>query len=1185
MRKLISKYDQLTSNAITYKIWLTMRLTIILLMAFFLNASAAGFSQKVTLNKVNAGLEDILLSIYEQTGFSYSAKNDDLRNARRVTVNVKNEELIQVLDLCFRNQNLTYVIKDKIIIIKEKLVELVPLENDLTASFKINIKGRIKNENGEPAPATISVKGTKYAVNTDANGYFVLQGIEESATLIITGVSIETMEVKVLGSTEFLEITVKNRAVIGEEVVVIGSDGYRVVEPNKDNGSYTIINNYVLNEQRGSNILDRLKEVSSGVLFDYSKRTSINKKLNFNVRGYATINGLQDPLIVVDNFPYEGDISNINPNDVESITILKDAAATSIYGPRGGNGVVVIALKKGKLNQDLKIQITSEVIVSGEPNLSYLNEMTSEDYIDVEQLLFNRGFFNSAINNSSKPPLTPAVEVFLKRKNRLISAADSASQINALKAISTRDEYLKYFYQPGVTQRYGINMSGGGEKMGWLISGSFDKNISNLKAVFDKINLRIDHTYRPIRNLRVDFAAYYTNSKSISGAPAYNSIPIGSRVSVPYLRFADDNGNPLPVANQIRDGYTDTAGAGKLLNWKYYPLEEYKHSKFSNRIDELVANVGLNYILFKGLAVDLKYQHQIQNTTQEFYSDIESFAARNLINQFSQLNRTTGIVRYIVPLGGILDLTTSKLVSKNLRFQLNFNRVFGSHSLSAISGGEVREVTNSNNRGTIYGYNDDPRYSGPVDFVNLYPNFITGSNSSIPGMATSNLMTSRYINIYINSSYTYKEKYIITLSARKDGSNYFGVNTNNKWRPLWSSGLGWNLSKENFKIPWLSECILRLTYGYSGNLDLTRTALPVIGGIGSNPISGLPFGRINDPNNPELRWEKVGQLKIGLDFSLKGQIVSGSIEYYKKSASDLYGPSPYDYTTFGASNLITKNVANMEGKGIDVILNVKVLDKKLKWNTNILFSYNTNKVTKYFGTSSFDITRILGGSGVLITPLIGKPLYAVAAYRWGGLDANGNPQGYINGQLSTNYIGIRDEANLKGTSGNILYIGSTTPRYFGSLINRLSWKRISVAVNLSYRFGYYFKKPTLSYSSLVTNGVGDREYADRWQKPGDEIVTYVPAFVYPVDINRNSFYTSADVHYLKGDHVRLQYIDLKYSFDRTVWRNIPFNELQVYLNASNLGILWRKNKLGFDPEYPSSIPPVKTFTLGVRLGI
>ncbi|WP_276503204.1 SusC/RagA family TonB-linked outer membrane protein [Terrimonas pollutisoli] len=1042
------------------------------------------------------------------------------------------------------------------------------------------VTGRLLSAESGASLAGITIQSTRSqaTVITDAKGEFIIPVNHFPDTLLFShiGYTVFRLPVTKRGSIGAVSLQPNIRQL--SEVVI--STGYQQMKNTESNGAVTVLDNKAINQQRGLNILKRLENITSGLAFNpgYGNGNGANKT-NLSVRGLATISGPLDPLIVLDNFIYEGNISNINPNDIESITVLKDAAASAIWGARAGNGVIIITTKKSRFAQKMKIELSSDLIMTAKPDLLALPEMNISDYIGVEEFLFNKGYFNSVINRKYQS-LTPAVEIFLQHRNGLISSVDSATQINTLKSRDGRRQFEKHFYETGLIRQHALNLRGGSDNLAWIIAGSYDRSMDNLHSSYEKINARFSNTYKPTKNLRIDLGVYYTASKSVSGKYPYSTVSLINGRYVPYLQYASVDGAAMPVANMYRSAYTDTAGAGLLLDWNYYPLEDYKHNKTTTRLNELMANVGVSYQLLKPLSISLQYQYQKQTSNGEGLAGMQSFSTRNTINLFSQLDRATSKIKYIVPLGDVLRRSTANRKSQNIRAQLNFNKTWSAHSINAIAGAEAREIAGDSYGTVFYGYRADPLTFANVDVVNRYPTFITGAFQSIAGAPTMTNTSNRFVSVYTSIFYSWKDRYSFSTSARKDGSNILGVKTNDKWKPLWSAGLGWTLSKESFyKVEWLPFLKLRSTYGYSGNLDLSRTALP-LASYGSDFITGLSVASINTLNNPHLRWEQVGQWNTGIEFFTINKTLSGSLDFYIKKATDLYGKAPYDYTAWGQQNTLIRNVASMRATGFDLLLNSINLNKGFKWSSSLLFNYNNSKTTKYFDDAATSLTTLLS-TGRNINPVIGKPLYAIAAYRWGGLDIEGNPQGFLNGQLSTDYSAIFSEAAGKGMQNSgIVYKGSSIPVYFGSLINTFSWRHLELAINISYKLGYYLGKPALSYSSLVNSGTGHKEYADRWQKPGDELITHVPSFVYPVNGNRDAFYSIADINIIKGDHARLQYIDLSYAVGKT--KKWPLQNTRLYVNMANLGIIWRANKDRFDPDFPGIVPLPKTIAFGLK---
>lgn len=1041
------------------------------------------------------------------------------------------------------------------------------------------LNGKVQSATGNPiSGATVTVKRTGRSVQTNDLGNFQVPGVRLGDSLYISHVGFLLNKMSITDLSARLEILLVPSDNAMEEVEVVSS-GYQDIPKERITGSFVKLDKDALNLQAGTNILNRLDGMASGLLFDVGKANGAQGKLGISIRGISTINGPLDPLIVVNGYIYEGDINNINPNDVEQITVLKDAAASSIWGARAGNGVIVITTRRGRFGQPLQISFNSNLIISEKPDFWSLPIMKSADFIDLEQFFFNKGVYNSRIN-SRYQSLTPAVEVFNLRKRGLISATDSAERIDALKSIDSRDQFNRYMYKEGVTQQYALNFRGGSYVHSYTFSAAFDKSISDLDAESRKVNIQFNNSFRPLKNLELDFSVYYTNARNTSGKPAFNQVPVAG-IPIPYIQLANEQGEPLSVEQAYRSAFTDTLVGGRLLDWKYFPMEEYHFNRTVTNSQELFTGIGLRYKFTNWLNLDLKYQYQEQESVSERLAEVESYEARGMINQFTQVDPSTGNLIYIVPIGGIRRLTLGKVRSQTLRSQVNVFKQWKEHEIAAIAGVELREAGHMEEGNLQYGYNRDPLTATVVDHVNPYPTILTGRAERISGMIANSNRINRFVSFFGNASYTFRNRYSVSASARRDGANVFGLSTNDRWKPLWSVGGAWTISKEDFyQLDFLPSLKFRISYGYSGNVDLTRTASAIGYNHNANSVN-IPFTRINVINNPSLRWEQTGMINWGLDFVFQKNRLSGSIEYYRKKGTDLYGTEPYDYTGFGLGGQLTRNIANMKGHGIDLTLNSKIVDRKVKWNSNLIFSYVNNKTSRYNTTAATRIGSLVG-NGTTIVPFIGKPLYAIAAYRWGGLDATGNPQGYVNGELSTDYLAISREVTEKGLEGNVVYLGPSSPPVFGSWINQVSWKQFSVAVSLAYRFGFYFRRNYFTSNGTI-GGTGHSDYEKRWQQPGDEAFTNVPAFLYPFNTRRESFYGLSEINALKGDHVRLQFINLSYNLRNATGFFKFLKDAQLYLIADNLGIIWRQNKEGLDPLYPKTIPPSKNITAGLRM--
>ena len=961
---------------------------------------------------------------------------------------------------------------------------------------------------------------------------------------------------------------------LGEVTV---STGYQVLDRTRATGSFDKLDKARLDQQVGKNLLDRLEAIGNGLTFDRS--TSATGK--FSIRGTSTIRGPRDPLIVVDDFPYSGDLSNINPEDVESITVLKDAAAASIWGTRAGNGVIVITTKKGKKNTPLSASFSASSAFVQKPDLRYEQRISSADALDVEQFLFGKGYYTSQINSSQKPALTPFVELLILNASGKLSDTDLALAKTGFAAHDVYEDFDRYVYKTGVNQQYALSLSGGAEKHSWLVSSGYNRNIDNLDGENARQNLRLSNSFTLLHNLNLNTVFGYTGGKVRAGRPGIGGI-LSTSSLYPYAAFADANGNPLPITKNYRSGYLSSPAIAQLLDWSYYPLLDNQYTDNVTRLTDLVASFDLGYKLPLGFKASLKYNIEEQRTNREILQQLGSYYTRNLINSFAQLG-SGGVVSYPVPIGAIVDRNEGRLRSEQYRGQLDFNREWTSHRLDALIGVEWRKAQSTGVSGRMYGVDTDKLTTGPIDYTRTFPNSVSGSLAYIPDGNGLSQVANNYFSQFVNMAYTFKDTYTLSASARADASNLFGVATNDKWKPLWSVGVAWDISRMSFfNLGFVDQLKVRSTLGFSGNADPSMSGVNTIRYQVNSPYTQSPYAIFDKYANPELRWESVRMLNLGLDFGLLKGRLSGSVEYYSKHASDLFGVYPVDYTT-GVGTTVLRNVAGIKGSGVDLQLSGRILQGGLTWSSMLNLSWYRDKIAKYY-LPSVQGSNFLQ-SNATVSGVEGLPVYSIFSYRWEGLDsATGEPMGFVNGQPSKAYSSIISGTKLT----DLVFHGSALPRYFGNMVNDFGFKRFTLSVALSFKFDYYFRRRGIDYTSLFASGSGHADFSDRWKSPGDEAFTQVPSMPYPISSSRESFYRFAEVLIDRGDYIRIQYINLDYAFDRSLAKKIGLKTLNVFANLANVGIIYRANKHQLDPEYVTSsfnLPPGQTLAFGLRASL
>lgn len=343
--------------------------------------------------------------------------------------------------------------------------------------------------------------------------------------------------------------------------------------------------------------------------------------------------------------------------------------------------------------------------------------------------------------------------------------------------------------------------------------------------------------------------------------------------------------------------------------------------------------------------------------------------------------------------------------------------------------------------------------------------------------------------------------------------------------------------------------------------------------------TGLPFAAINNVPNPDLRWERTGQLNIGVDVGSRNNIISGRLEYFRKKGNDLIGDGIIDPTT-GISQL-RGNFSDMKSHGFDIELkSVNINGSNFKWSTNLIFNYSSEKVTRFdvnYGALTYFNAFATG------RPLVGKPLYSVYSYQWGGLDpATGDPRVILADTLNKTHS-TQTTNNVK--MQDLVYSGRYNAPIFGSLFNNFRWKGLGLTFNIIYKFNYVFRRTSINYSALASNGwkTGHKDFVLRWKQPGDEKLTNVPSIVYPANATRDAFYNQSELLIEKGDHIRLQFVNLNYEFENKLLKQISIQGLRLYFYVNNVGILWRANDKGIDPDYPfMTYPPARTYSFGIK---
>lgn len=1194
-----------------------MKITVILVFLACLQASATAFAQRISLSVRNQPLEKVLKQIKQQSGYYLLFNSEALDGAKPVTLTLKDVGLEDALKTCLQGQNLGFQIEQHTILIVRKAEPVAAPAPDSAV-----YRGRVVNEKGEPLTgATIRKRGSnRQSISIAAAGYFEIYGTPAS-TLIISYVGYQTREVKLDKQDPnaiFIVQLVQENLKLAEVTV---SNGYQEIPQERATGSFEVITAKDLQHATGTNVISRLENITTGLDFHNNltgykydnlfgqtyqqngqQRTGLLNTLT--VRGVTTF-GNKSPLVVIDGVPIlqsadnsgpissnlsdgsvvsffdDNQLDKLNPEDVESISILKDAAAASIWGARASNGVIVITTKRGKYEGPLQVSFGSNFTIAARPDLFAKKEMSSSDFVDLEEYYFQHGLYNAEITGMGKAKtyLTPVVQLLADARAGNISQASADAQINALRNYDVRNDLSKYFLRKAVDQEYHLSLSGGARQLSYYLSAGYDNNLNALPtSSYDRYTLNSNTTFKPFKNLQVNTNFSYTqkNTQDASADVQRNPLVGTNAGFYPYARLADANGKPLVVGRAYAEGFIDTAGSGHLLNWQYRPLEDIYEGTDNSRSQNLGMDLSANYKILPALSLGAYYDYTNDNTQEAILDNADSWYVRNLVNGYTDpvtFNRG-------IPVGAYYAPQNATSTTKSYGARVDLNKGWGKNQVVAVAGVSADELYSITRGSSAYGYDSNLLVYTPYSTTTQYPGFLGGSSSikNFPNFAFDNRV--RTTSIYANADYTYDQRYDFSASARKDASNLYGATINERGQPFWSAGFKWQIDREAFyHISWLPRAAFRLTYGYNGNTNNQYVAAALVQSY-INPETGTGLENISSIPNPKLGWERTGDLNAGLDLGLKNDRISFGFEYYSKQAKNVISFLPIDYTYGIASSPI--NSSDIHSYGMEIHLNtVNIKTSHFSWATTVLFSNNRSIVTRnnvtqtYFGNNP-ELTSMPASP-----PLTGNDLYGFYAIKWAGLDPNtGAARGYLNGQVSESYSKL-----LSQPVSQLKYYRSATPVYFGVFSNTFAYKELSVNVLLSYKLGYYFRRSNaIGYYQIAYYSTQDvfsslsPDFNKRWQKPGDELHTNVPALTYPASSVADRVYQYSSVNVLPADNIHLQEININYLIKTPKW---PVKNIRVFTQLHNLGLLWAANKQGLDPDtYQLSAPIPFTIAFG-----
>ncbi|WP_164112583.1 MULTISPECIES: SusC/RagA family TonB-linked outer membrane protein [Sphingobacterium] len=1173
-----------------------MKLISLLLMMSMVQVNARTFAQTITYARNNVSLSQLFNEIRKQTGLNVLWSAKKVQNKKTIKVNFMKTPVAQVLKESLAGQGLTYEIEDNTIIIKENpmktSVQNVVILND------IDVHGTIKGDNNKPlVGATVTIKGTSKSAITNESGNFLLTNVDEDEVLIVSYVGYLSKEIKVSKNMGVI-VLARTHTDIGETVVF--STGYQRIPKERATGSFDLISGKQIQNKIQTNVLERLEGMAPGLLLIGGKdrpNADPTQDDGLTIRGVSTLYGTKRPLIVVDNFPIEGDINSINPNDVESITILKDAAAASIWGARAANGVIVISTKQGKKG-NITFQYNNSFQFQAKPNIGYLNRLSAADDIAVERKLLTPRY--ETLLGYSNSAFSAFAHLYMDSVAGRITPEEYAQRVSYLSGLDNTDQIKDLMMQSPFTQNHSFSFNGGNDRNQYYGSLNYtNANGYDLKQQDKTYTVFLKTAHQVTQRLSFGVNA---NMNFNNGTDA----PV-SALSIfklkPYAMLQDELGNPMVVnrnADPANQNSSNVFSIAQRMAWgladeSYYPLKELnnKDIRFDGAAQRIQAE--LNYKIAEGINLGVSYQFEKGNLKKRVHTLSQQADLLKQINDFitpslddngqfaTNLDGTLLTPQYNIPQGAKLDEVNSNYSGHVIRGILSIDKTLHTdHAIAAQLGVENKKSVNSATAVTKYGYDDLTLKFINLDWQRLQNLPVTLLSIRYPFDGMNDFFSyeeNRFVSAFGNASYTFKNKYIASGSIRIDQTNLFGTDPKYLYKPMWSAGVAWNASKETFfeGLSFVNDLQLRATYGINGNIPKNSGPF-MIAAADVNFITGQPSNWIISPANNALRWERTATSNIGVDFGLFGYRIIGKLDYYKRNTTDILGDESLN-PTYGFSNAQI-NSASMTNKGFEAQLTTKNIDgQNFRWSTTFMYAHNKNKITHSALSPAFNNPRAIANGSPF---LVGMPYGGLYSIRFAGLSED-------KGQLQV----LDADGNLENSEEGLTsrldfayFSGSTRPIHNGAFTNMFGYRNF----DLSCMFVFYAGSVARQNMPRGVRGPNalDGRLADAWKKPGDEHITSIPNVI----DDPNSWYTNTyyrnylDVNVFNSSYAKLREVILTY--------NVPANSLNriKYLKGlqfnAQIRNLWTIdfNKFDIDPEafanQQRTLPEMPTYSIGIN---
>jgi TonB-linked SusC/RagA family outer membrane protein len=1062
---------------------------------------------------------------------------------------------------------------------------------------------------------SIRIKDANLGTTTNVDGTYTLVAPSAESVLIFSFIGFQSQE-QTVGQRTTINVSLEDESTQLDEVVITG---YQEVDRKLFTGASVNVKMADIKSPGMSDASRMLEGRVAGVTVDNVSGT-FGTSPKIRIRGNTSINGDTQPLWVIDGVILEdlnsvgaddiitgnantltaSSLAGLNPDDIESFQVLKDASATALYGARAKNGVIVITTKKGKSGQT-RVNYSGNFSFNLRPTYKQFDILNSADEMSIYRELYEKGVID----------ITTSVQAqnygSLGKMFRLISEHEldwgpngepNEEFLNDYENANT-DWFGELFRDYSLQQQHSLSFTSGAEKHNSYYSISYLND--NGQTVADNVKRyagTAKNTFLFSKKLSLDLklTANYREQR-VPGTQNRDTDPLTGR----YKRDFDIN--PLSFALNTSRSIKPYNNDGSLeyfrRNYAAFNIAEELQLNYINiTVGDISTQADINYEIRENLTFRSTMQgryattrrehviHERSNQAEAYRADDTQYIQDANPLLFRDPDDPSSQPIIVLPEGGFNNVNEDELRFFYVRNSINWSHAFNTvHSINVLAGQEIKYADRRSMRADGIGVVYD---NGGI--VNTDPNMIEFLRRQ--GISTYALGVDheRFAGLFINGAYSFKEKYVFNGTIRYDGSNRLGKSKNARYLPTWNVSGAWNITNESFmNVSWLSALKLRATYGLSANLGPNTSALLNIrSGVTLRPTDAESYLYIQDLENSNLTWEKLKEFNAGIDFGLFEGKVTGSIDAYSRNCYDLIGL--LQTSGVGGNGFKNGNYADMESKGIEFSINTFNLQwQGLTWTTNFNIGYSRDNITRLEFNPRIGDAIVQGGAAVL-----GGPRRGLFSTKFAGLDYRGIPTFYDGNGEVTYYYDLQDRENIKDI---LKYEGSAEPRGAGGLTNTFTYGPFSLNAFLSFKFDYKIRlddayNPRYSdFSSL------SRNFVNRWVVPGDELVTDVPV-VLPLDnrivnnaelSNAYDLYNKSTVRVADGTYVRLKSVRVSYSVPNKWISKIGARVASISIEGQNLALLYSDKKLnGQDPEFFSSggvaLPQPRLITTAITIG-